>query len=343
MRLDDFNYPLPKELIARHPLSQRRDSRLLCLGEQLDHYQFKDFLSLLQENDLLVFNNSRVIPARLFGNKSSGGKVEILIERIQGKYSALAHLKANKAVKIGSKLNLKKEQTDVLVQPLSQAFIADRQNDLFVLHFSQPVFSVLEQYGHIPLPPYINRHDEQTDIDRYQTVYAQADGSVAAPTAGLHFDQEMLDQVKRRGIDTAFVTLHIGAGTFQPVRVDDIHQHRMHSEWIEVSTMVCDKISTTKRKGGRIIAIGTTTMRCLETANGRPYHGETDIFITPGYQFNTVDLLLTNFHLPKSTLLMLVAAFGGYSQIMDAYHVAIAEKYRFYSYGDAMLINRLKN
>lgn len=339
MRLDLFQFDLPDELIARQPASQRQGSRLLYLdaaNNNLQHQQFTDLLSHIQPGDLMVFNNTKVIPARLFGQKESGGKLELLVERVVDKYSVLAHVRASKSPKQGSQL---------LFDNGHSAEMIGRADDLFELRFSEPVLEVLDQIGHMPLPPYIDRSDTDEDKSRYQTVYAQELGAVAAPTAGLHFDDQMLEAIKAKGAQIAFVTLHVGAGTFQPVRVDNILEHKMHAEWLQVSEDVCRQVRETKSAGGRVIAVGTTSVRSLETAaqNGEitPFEGETDIFIFPGFKFNVVDGLLTNFHLSESTLLMLVSAFSGYQPIMHAYREAVAERYRFFSYGDAMFL--LKN
>ena len=342
MQLSDFNYDLPPELIANYPLVERTESRLLCLDSKtgkIIHQQFKDVLALLQPNDLLIMNNTRVIPARLFGHKVTGGKVEILIERITGQYTALAHVRASKSPAAGSMIQL---QNNITITVLG------RQHDLFELKFltEQSVLDVLAVIGHMPLPPYIARADEKMDQERYQTVYAEKPGAVAAPTAGLHFDENLLKKIKAKGVQFGFVTLHVGAGTFQPVRVQNIKDHVMHAEYIEVSPAICEQIRQTKLNGGRIVAVGTTTLRSLETAsqNGeiKPYYGDTQIFIYPGFEFCCVDVLVTNFHLPQSTLLMLVSAFTGYENIMQAYKVAVAEKYRFFSYGDAMWLTLKK-
>lgn len=337
MRRDLFDYSLPDELIARRPAAERRGSRLLCLGDNgITHRGFADLPALVRPNDLLVFNNTRVIPARLFGHKQTGGRVEILIERITGEKTALAHVRASKSPKPGAMICLEDGQ---------QLQVMGRNGELFDLRFDQPVFEVTEKLGHMPLPPYIDREDAPEDRERYQTVYANKPGAVAAPTAGLHFDNEMLAQLREQGTAIAEVTLHVGAGTFQPVRNEDIRDHHMHSEWLEVDQTVCDQVMATRAKGGRVIAVGTTSVRCLETAATaegeiKPFRGETDIFIYPGYRFKLVDVLLTNFHLPESTLLMLICAFAGYQPVMAAYREAVAERYRFFSYGDAMLLTR---
>lgn len=337
MRVADFQFDLPDQLIARYPLPERAASRLLVLDGvtgALQHQTFTGLLRLLQAGDLLVFNNTRVIPARLFAHKETGGKVEILVERVLDGFRVLAHVKASKAPKPGSRLLLESGAATML----------SRHDTLFELEFDRPVLALLEQIGHMPLPPYIDRADELSDRERYQTVYAEHAGAVAAPTAGLHFDAEMLQQLAAMGVETAFVTLHVGAGTFQPVRVERIEDHHMHHEWLEVAPSVVDAVQRCKARGGRVIAVGTTSVRSLETAaqDGelKPFAGDTDIFIYPGRSFNVVDALITNFHLPESTLLMLVSAFAGYSATMAAYRQAVAGQYRFFSYGDAMFITR---
>lgn len=340
LKLSDFQYHLPEELIARYPTTNRSDSRLLYLSQTIEHKSFADFPQLINEKDLLVFNNSRVITARLFARKETGGKVEILIERVLKPQLALAHIKANHSPRAGSYLQLIDNQ-----QQPSKTYlqVGQRQGDLFALSAKSNFDDIMNELGHIPLPPYLNRQQQAIDCERYQTIYAQHKGSVAAPTAGLHFDQQTMDEIKKRRIDTSFVTLHVGAGTFQPVHHQDINRHNMHHEWIDVSQQSCDKIAQTKTRGGRVIAVGTTTVRCLETAKNQPYCGDTNIFITPGYVFDIVDMLLTNFHLPGSSLLMLVSAFAGHNRTLAAYQTAIKEKYRFYSYGDAMLIDKQDN
>ena len=344
MRRSDFQFELPAELIAQYPTQQRPASRLLHLdattGQLIDR-QFRDFPSLLRPGDLLVLNDTRVIPARLQGQKDTGGKVEVLVERLLASDQVLAHVRASKSPIPGRRLYFSEGV---------EAEVVARQEDMFVLRFIDPtrtevnVAAILERLGHMPLPPYIERQDAEADRERYQTVYAREHGAVAAPTAGLHFDTAMLQTIREQGIELAFVTLHVGAGTFQPVRVDKIEEHKMHSEWMQLTDEVVTAISRTRACGGRVIAVGTTSVRCLETAarSGKlqPYCGETDIFITPGYQFHVVDALLTNFHLPESTLLMLVSAFAGHDNIMQAYRHAVAERYRFFSYGDAMFITK---
>ena len=342
MKTSDFFYELPEQLIAQYPKANRTDSRLLHIQREpvsISDRQFKDFPDLLQPNDVLVFNNTRVIPARLFGNKASGGKVEILIERITTEHSAIAHVRASKTPRAGSEILIQIPDSDSSVRFI----VKDRHDNLFVIDCpDQIITDVLEQAGHMPLPPYIDREDDQHDQDRYQTVYAEEPGAVAAPTAGLHFDEGMLARISDKGIETAYVTLHVGAGTFTPVRVDNIEEHAMHSEFLVVPEETVQSCKQAREQGGRIIAIGTTAVRSLETASQdgelRAYSGETDIFIYPGYSFNSVDALLTNFHLPESTLLMLVCAFAGYDTTMQAYRHAVEQAYRFFSYGDAMFI-----
>ncbi|MGB1403926.1 MAG: tRNA preQ1(34) S-adenosylmethionine ribosyltransferase-isomerase QueA [Porticoccaceae bacterium] len=336
MRRDQFYFDLPDELIAREPAAERTGSRLLYLdsaSERLQHSQFSDFLAYIEPDDLLVFNNTKVIPARLYGQKESGGKIEVLVERVLDTHRVLAHIRASKSPKPGNQL---------IFDNNVRAEMVGRDGTLFDLAFAEPVLAVLDQIGHMPLPPYIDRSDTEDDKSRYQTVYAEHSGAVAAPTAGLHFDQALMDDIKGKGASIGFVTLHVGAGTFQPVRTDNIEDHHMHSEWLQVSDELCQQVAATKAKGGRVIAVGTTSVRCLETAakagDITPFEGDTDIFIYPGYQFKVVDALLTNFHLSESTLLMLVSAFSGYHSIMAAYREAVAERYRFFSYGDAMLL-----
>lgn len=340
MQLKDFYFDLPDELIARYPLEQRSASRMLCVdgnSGELNHRVFSDILDLLEPGDLLVFNDTRVIPARLFGQKESGGKVELLIERVTGEHEALAHVRSSRSPKPGAKL---------LLEGGLKAEVTGRQENLFELRFDIEghLVAALEEFGHIPLPPYMKRDDQLSDRERYQTVYNRKPGAVAAPTAGLHFDQPLLDKLKEKGIETAFVTLHVGAGTFQPVKVDKIEDHHMHAEYIEVSPEVCEAVKATRARGNRVVAVGTTSVRSLESASRggeiAPFYGDTEIFIFPGYQFVSVDALITNFHLPESTLLMLVSAFAGYEHMMHAYEQAVAERYRFFSYGDAMFLTR---
>lgn len=345
MKLSDFHFDLPEELIARYPMEKRSASRLLHLqgatGET-QHLQFIELLDLLEAGDLLIFNNTRVIPARLLGQKSTGGQVEVLIERILDEHRVLAHVRASKSPKVGSRL---------LLEGYIDAEMVQRHDALFELKFlhDESVLALLEQYGHMPLPPYIDRPDEDSDKERYQTVYNEKPGAVAAPTAGLHFDEETLAALKNKGINFEFVTLHVGAGTFQPVKVDNILEHQMHAEYAEVPQNVVDAIASTKQAGGRVVAVGTTSVRSLESAaqaslkQGKPlqpFFEDTSIFIYPGYDFQVVDAMLTNFHLPESTLIMLVSAFAGQSNVMTAYQRAIDNKYRFFSYGDAMFIEK---
>jgi len=339
MKVADFSFDLPESLIAKYPAEKRTGSRLLVLDGQtggIRHRVFEDLLTLINPGDLLVFNDTKVVPARLFGHKETGGKLEILFERSVSPHRFLAHVRSSKSPKAGSSIVL---EGGVILQMLR------RQGALFELETPPEieVFTMLEQFGHIPLPPYIDRHDEQQDASRYQTVYADKPGAAAAPTAGLHFDQTLLKRLSDKGVNSTFVTLHVGAGTFQPVKVDKIEDHQMHSEWIDVSQETVDLIELTQRRGGRVIAVGTTSLRSLEAASigGRvqSFTGETDIFIYPGYCFNTVDALVTNFHLPQSTLLMLVSAFSGQAHIFNAYQSAIEHKYRFFSYGDAMFLS----
>lgn len=338
MQVSDFSYSLPDELIAQFPTAERADSRLLCLdgptGALVDR-QFADLPGLLRPGDLLVFNDTRVMPARLHGRKETGGQIEVLIERLLDEQTALAHVRASKSPRPGSILKLGETTVQVV----------GREGELFRLVLPDGDFQALmASHGHMPLPPYIQRDDEGFDEERYQTVYADRPGAVAAPTAGLHFDQAMLDHLTAMGVRTARVTLHVGAGTFQPVRVSDTADHVMHSEWLEVSEEVVGQVAQTRSRGGRVVAVGTTSVRSLETAaeSGelKPYRGDTRLFITPGYRFRVVDALLTNFHLPESTLLMLVSAFAGYVPVKAAYAHAVAQRYRFFSYGDAMFLTR---
>ena len=346
MQLSDFHYDLPESLIAQYPVQQRSHSRLLLLdsdsGALSDHH-FNELPKFLNPGDLLVFNNTRVIPARLFARKASGGKIEVLIERIVSETELVAQIRASKAPKAG---------TQILVNDQIVFDVQEKDGGFYRLHYlgqnlgQNSLGEFLEQYGQLPLPPYIKRQPEQQDREHYQTVFAEKDGAVAAPTAGLHFDQPLLQVLSDKGVEFAYVTLHVGAGTFQPVRVADIREHRMHKEYVEVSEQVCAQIAATQKAGGRVIAVGTTSIRCLETAalSGQlqPFYGDTDIFIYPGKPIRVADALITNFHLPESTLLMLVSAFAGTQNIQRAYAHAIAREYRFFSYGDAMLMTRLK-
>jgi len=339
MRKSDFFYELPEELIAQTPPQRRGDSRLLCLGadgRMVDRH-FSDLPKLLMPGDLLVLNDTRVMPARLFGRKQTGGRIELLIERVLEPGLALAHLRASKSPKPGARL---------LLDGGFECRVIERRDDFFVLEFLDGVSveEVLAEVGHLPLPPYIERLDGEEDRERYQTVFARSTGAVAAPTAGLHFDAELLERLVDNGIEHAFVTLHVGSGTFLPVRVDNLDEHRMHAEVCAVPEMTVRRIEATHARGGRVIAVGTTVVRSLETAarSGQlqPYQGETRLFIKPGFVFHSVDALLTNFHLPESTLLTLVCAFAGYREVLAAYHHAVEQRYRFFSYGDAMWLER---
>ncbi|MDF0750658.1 tRNA preQ1(34) S-adenosylmethionine ribosyltransferase-isomerase QueA [Marinobacter sp. 71-i] len=338
MNVSDFHFDLPDELIARYPLKERSASRLLSLdglSGSTSHLRFTDLPDLLQPGDLLVFNDTRVIPARLFCRKETGGQVEVLVERVLGEREILAHVRASKALKEGQK---------VLLEDGTPLRMTGRDDALFHLfcESDEAILDVLDRIGHMPLPPYVDRPDESSDRERYQTVYARESGAVAAPTAGLHFDDRILTELESRGIESAFVTLHVGAGTFQPVRVEHIENHVMHSEVAHVPQQTVDAVNAARARGGRVVAVGTTSVRSLESASRggmlRPFRGETDIFIYPGYRFQTVDAMVTNFHLPESTLIMLVSAFAGFQNVMSAYREAVAERYRFFSYGDAMFI-----
>jgi len=360
MRRSDFAYDLPDELIAQHPPAERAGGRLLevlpeavpgsqsvymgaymgaDMGAHRDSHggirdlRFTDFPGLLCPDDLLVFNDTRVIPARVLGSKPTGGQVEILLERLLGGRRILAHVGSSKALR---------NEVPISLPGGAAARFISRHDDLFELELDTDPLGYFEAHGSMPLPPYIERVAGQEDVSRYQTIYAREAGAVAAPTAGLHFDDKILSQCAALGVRTAYVTLHVGAGTFQSVRVDNLDEHRMHAERVTVSAATCDAIATTRQRGGRVIAIGTTVVRSLETAGSsgivRPFSGETAIFIRPGYRFNAVDALLTNFHLPESTLLMLVTAFGGFDTVMAAYRHAVRERYRFFSYGDAMFL-----
>ena len=345
MQLSDFNYELPAELIAQHPLANRTDSRLLEVrADGLNHVQlvdrqFKDILSLVQPGDLLVFNDTKVIPARLHGKKETGGNVELLIERISGEMQAWVQIRASKVPKTGSIVHIHNKAGETF--PVEMIGYDGR---FYEVRFPENVFSLLERFGELPLPPYIEHQPDGEDAQRYQTVIAKNPGAVAAPTAGLHFDEAILQKIKDLGVNQATVTLHVGAGTFTPVREEDLSKHKMHYEWYSIPNETLEAIQTTKNNGGRVIAVGTTSLRALESqaASGQS-SGETNLFITPGYQFKTVDCLLTNFHLPKSTLLMLVSALAGVDNIRAAYQHAISQKYRFFSYGDAMFLCRLEN
>jgi S-adenosylmethionine:tRNA ribosyltransferase-isomerase len=337
--VDDFDFALPERLIAQHPAAERTGSRLLRLARDgVSDHAFTDLPRFLSPGDLLVFNDTRVIKARLFGQKDSGGRIEVLIERVLGLHDALAQIKASHAPKPGARLRL--------AGALDAAVLA-REDDLFRLRFEGPdsVLALLDRHGEVPLPPYITHAPDAADQQRYQTVYARTPGAVAAPTAGLHFDEPLLEGLRAQGVETAFLTLHVGAGTFQPVRVTDLADHRMHSEWYEIPAETAEAVSRARGRGRDVIAVGTTSLRALEAAarDGAVSAGwaETDLFITPGFRFQVVDRLITNFHLPRSTLLMLVCAFAGMVPVRAAYQHAIERGYRFFSYGDAMLVDRI--
>jgi S-adenosylmethionine:tRNA ribosyltransferase-isomerase len=337
MQISDFEYALPDDLIAQYPTKERRASRLLLLdaaAQALADRQFAELPGLLVPGDLLVFNDTRVIPARLHGTKETGGRVEILIERVLSDNVALAQIRASKSPR---------PQTRIELAGGNKATIVGRERDFYSLEFRFPLRPYLEQHGEVPLPPYLSRDAEPVDVERYQTVYARHDGAVAAPTAGLHFDEEMLRQIGEMGVRLGYVTLHVGAGTFQPLRQTDIASNRLHSERLIVDEATCLAVTKTRAEGGRVIAVGTTTVRALESASTsneiKPFAGETDLFIVPGYRFKSVDAMITNFHLPRSSLLMLVAAFAGMEFMLDAYRHAVDKRYRFFSYGDAMFIS----
>lgn len=337
LKRSSFQYELPPELIAQRPLDRRSDSRLLHLsrrGGEIADRRFRDLPALLEEGDLLVFNNTRVIPARLFGRKDTGGRVEVMIERILNKAECLAQLRVSKPVREGGA---------IVLEDGSRLRLVRRQGSFYRLRLEEGELGIkLEELGHMPLPPYIERDDTPEDRERYQTVYARSPGAVAAPTAGLHFDLGILREIDARGVRRAELTLHVGAGTFQPVRCENIGEHRMHAEYLEVPAVVCEAVERTKSGGGRVIAVGTTAVRSLETAAAggglRPFAGDSRLFIYPDYPFRVIDGLVTNFHLPESTLLMLVCALAGTDETLSAYRHAVAERYRFFSYGDAMLV-----
>lgn len=337
MKRTDFHYDLPPELIAQMPLEQRSASRLLCFDKQsgrLNDHKFNELPSMLNRGDLLVFNNTKVIPARLYGVKASGGRVEILVERLLNKHQCLAQVRASKSPKPGGL---------IILEGGHELQVLGRQGSFFQLQaVGADLMKLLLNLGHMPLPPYITREDTSFDRHRYQTVFAETPGAVAAPTAGLHFDQDLLDRLEVGGIQSATVTLHVGAGTFQPVRVDNIEDHEMHAEWLDVPQSTCDAVVACKARGGRVIAVGTTAVRSLETAvqsgSLKPYCGDSRIFIYPPYDFRVIDALITNFHLPESTLLMLVSALAGRLNTLAAYRHAVEQCYRFFSYGDAMLV-----
>ena len=340
----DFSFELPENLIAQQPTTERTQSRLLVMepNGQVSDKQFTDLISYLKPEDCLIFNNTKVIPARLFGQKLTGAKIEMMVERVLDESTILTHIRASRSPKTGTILR---------IENAFNVEVIGRDDALFVVKIQQDerdfkgALELIESYGHMPLPPYISREDELADQQRYQTVYSEKSGAVAAPTAGLHFDEAFIEAIKQKGVQTGFVTLHVGAGTFRPVQVDDISQHKMHSEVIEVLDETVELIKQTKQNGGRVIAVGTTSVRCLESAfkfSGcnelKAFQGETEIFITPGVDFKVVDVLLTNFHLPESTLIMLVSALAGYERTMSAYQHAVKQAYRFFSYGDAMLV-----
>lgn len=337
MNLDEFDYELPAELIAKYPTAERRASRMLVVDPRhrpaFDDSSFAELPAFLRAGDLLVFNDTRVIRARLHGRKDSGGRVEILIERVLAGNEAIAQIRASKSPKPGTTIELAGECV---------ATVLGREGGMFTLQFSMPVDPFLQQYGDVPLPPYLDRHAESADSERYQTVYARSPGAVAAPTAGLHFDERMFEETENLGVRHAYVTLHVGAGTFQSLRQEHIESNRLHAERLHVGKDVCAAVRETRAAGGRIVAVGTTSVRALEAASAdgeiNPFSGETDLFILPGYKFRSVDVMLTNFHLPQSSLLMLVAAFAGSELVRDAYSHAVEQRYRFFSYGDAMLI-----
>ena len=349
MKTREFHYQLPEQLIAQKPCDVRSHSRLLHYSrtdQSISHLQFSDIIDLINPQDLLVFNNTRVIPARIYGHKETGGKVEILIERLTSEHGCLAHIRASKTPKPGSILFLKNQENGQSEnQQVFTVKVEGRDGDLFMLNteLDHSMAEIMESIGHMPLPPYISRDDTEDDFSRYQTVYADSPGAVAAPTAGLHFDEALLEKLHQKGVDSAFVTLHVGAGTFQPVRSEQIEDHEMHFEYLVVPQETVDKCRQTRQNGGRIIAVGTTTVRSLESASQggqlAAFEGETDIFIYPGYQFKSIDALITNFHLPESTLLMLISAFAGKDEMMRCYREAVAKEYRFFSYGDAMFIS----
>ena len=333
MLISDFDYELPDELIARFPTVERRASRLLALQQPIRDLLFSDLAQLLRPGDLLVFNNTRVIKARLAARKESGGRAEVLIERIQDETTALAHIKASKSPKPGSRINVGEH---------ASAVVRERQGPLFCLKFDTDVLALLDACGEVPLPPYLGRDAIESDSERYQTVYAKDPGAVAAPTAGLHFDEQMLRDTRDMGVEHAWVTLHVGAGTFQSLRAEQVAENRLHSERVKVDQDCCNAVKETRARGGRVVAVGTTSVRALESASAdgdiAAFSGETELFIQPGYRFRSVDAMVTNFHLPKSSLLMLVAAFSGKQAILDGYLHAVREKYRFFSYGDAMFL-----
>ena len=333
MFISDFDYELPTELIARYPAADRRGSRMLCVGDDVADRSFAELPSQLRDGDLLIFNDTRVIKARLAARKDTGGKAEVLVERIESDRSALVHIRASKSPKPGTRLT---------IEGGAEAEVTGRDGELYAVRFSVDILSYLDAHGEVPLPPYLERDAEESDVERYQTVYARDPGAVAAPTAGLHFDNEMLEETREAGVRHAHVTLHVGAGTFQNLRDEHVEENRLHSERVEVTQDCVDAVANARAAGGRVIAVGTTSVRSLECASAsgelQPFNGETDMFILPGYEFRSVDAMITNFHLPQSSLLMLVAAFSGKDRILAAYEHAVREKYRFFSYGDAMFL-----
>lgn len=336
MKTSDFNYHLPEELIANYPLERRSLSKLLVFNEAIEHLLFKDIVRYFNKGDLLVVNNTSVIPARIFGNKESGGSVEVMLERIMEDNQALVQIRAGRSPRIGSYLNLDSYRVQCV----------NRKDSFFIIQFNSPPLDVFNKIGHVPLPPYIKREDEDLDKDRYATVYEdkKLQESVAAPTAGLHFDDQLLDSIKKLGVNIATINLSVGAGTFQPVKVENIKDHDIHEEYLKVSKEVIKLVNKTKQAGKKVFAVGTTATRALETAfadgNENGYEGYTKLFIYPGYKFKAVDRLITNFHLPQSSLLMLVSAFIGYDNMRHIYETAVNKKYRFLSYGDAMLLKK---
>ena len=336
MKTIDFDYHLPDELIANYPMHERSSSRLLVSKERLSHRKFKDIVEFIDEGDLLILNNTSVIPARIFGNKESGGSIEVMLERFMENNEALVQIRSGRSPKVGSVLFVDKYKIKVI----------DRKENFFIIKFNDDPLMVFNKIGHVPLPPYIKRTDEEIDQERYATVYEdkKLQESVAAPTAGLHFDKKLLNELKNKGVQIGKVNLSVGAGTFQPVKVDNIEDHDIHSEYLEVKPEIIDLIESTKAAGKKVIAVGTTATRAIETAyldtSYKGYKGYTKLFITPGYQYKAIDKLITNFHLPQSSLLMLVAAFIGYEKMKEIYKIAVDEKYRFLSYGDAMLLEK---
>jgi S-adenosylmethionine:tRNA ribosyltransferase-isomerase len=339
MKPEDFHFDLPDDLIAQYPAKERTASRLMQVSSDgLSHHSFKEVINFIEPGDLLVFNDTKVIPARLFGQKATGGKIEVLMERMLDDKRMLAQVRASKTPKAGEQLYF---GNDIILE------VVGRGEKFYEVRYNgddHTLLEIIETIGQIPLPPYMNREPDQSDKERYQTVYAKHKGSVAAPTAGFHFDEALLQQLRDKGVEFGYLTLHIGAGTFAPIRVDNIKDHTMHSEYIEVKPELCEQIKAAKARGNRVISVGTTSLRALESASQsgeiQPFYGDTQIFIYPGYEFHAVDALITNMHLPSSTLLMLTCAFGGYNTVMHAYREAVKNNYHFYSYGDAMLISR---